>query len=140
MEEMMIRTATLNDVPSITELGSIPELAYSDERHLLAEDYIAHIPCDVFLVAEDDGAVIGFLLAEQLMNHGLILWTMAVAPAHRGRGIGSALLDEALARSRAAGTKWVYATMTNRNPRLRSLYARHGFEFGQDVVEMVKHM
>jgi putative acetyltransferase len=58
------------------------------------------------LVAEVDGEVVGHLLLSfvQLDDMGVLcLAPVAVAPEHQGRGLGSALVRESIARAEAAG-------------------------------------
>jgi ribosomal protein S18 acetylase RimI-like enzyme len=49
-----------------------------------------------------------------------------VDPAHRNQGIGSALLNYAARRARAAGSRLMSLTTSTANPA-RQLYERHGF-------------
>ena len=53
--------------------------------------------------------------------------TLAVAPLHRGFGLGSELLQRALDRARAAGVAALSLSVEPENPALR-LYERLGFE------------
>jgi amino-acid N-acetyltransferase len=66
----------------------------------------------VFLVAEDDGAIVGTIALEFYPPAGL-LRSAAVRPSHRGRGVGS-LLVEALVREARSGvlTELVLLTST----------------------------
>jgi len=63
----------------------------------------------VSLIAEHDGAVVGHLMCSPATLGGhpdvrlMGLAPMAVLPAHQGRGVGSALVREAVARCRAMG-------------------------------------
>ena len=77
-------------------------------------------------VAEQDGAVVGFLVLRILADHALVE-NVAVAPAVRGTGVGAALLDlaEAQARERHRPELRLYthALMT----RNLAYYAQRGF-------------
>ncbi len=54
---------------------------------------------------------------------------MGIERDHRGKGLGPALLDAALAWARATGTiAWVELGVFSTNPRARRLYERFGFE------------
>jgi GNAT superfamily N-acetyltransferase len=104
----MIRPATPADVPVIGRL--IRGLAeYERLTHTLTlndDDLRAHLfgprPWAEVLLAEEDGAVVGFALFFPTYSTfagrpGLYLEDLFVFPAHRGRGHGKALLT-ALAR------------------------------------------
>lgn len=52
---------------------------------------------------------------------------MGVVAAHRGRGLGSALLDAALAQARAIGLRRVELTVRAHNLTAIALYRRAGF-------------
>jgi ribosomal protein S18 acetylase RimI-like enzyme len=62
--------------------------------------------------------------------HWYLPW-LAVEPARRGRGLGSALLAECLARVDADGLP---AYLETPNPRTIPLYERHGFEVTGEAV------
>lgn len=53
---------------------------------------------------------------------------LAVLPAHRGKGIGTALLDAAEARARELGCCKVTLEVIESNEGARRLYGRQGFE------------
>ncbi|GBC80751.1 L-methionine sulfoximine/L-methionine sulfone acetyltransferase [bacterium HR09] len=83
----------------------------------------------------------------------LLLWppvaqisSIAVHPAHRGRGLGSRMLAEAIARARRAGCRWVALEVDRESPAVR-LYRRFGFgvvrRFTEDGIlrlEMVRRL
>jgi putative acetyltransferase len=81
------------------------------------------------LVARLDGAVVGHVMLSHADLQGddgvrrevLTLSPLAVAPAHQGRGIGSALVADGLAAAEAAGGNLV---MLEGSPRY---YPRFGF-------------
>jgi ribosomal protein S18 acetylase RimI-like enzyme len=53
--------------------------------------------------------------------------SLAVLPAGRGRGVGSALLDGCLDLARAAGTRAVSLSVEDGNDGARGMYERRGF-------------
>ncbi|UNZ21287.1 GNAT family N-acetyltransferase [Streptomyces sp. 891-h] len=57
----------------------------------------------------------------------LVMDGIAVDPAHRGAGIGSALLTEVAAVAAEQGCSRVRLDVIDVNPRARALYERHGF-------------
>jgi len=84
-----------------------------------------------FLVAEREGAVVGFVVADRTPNHGRDIGhvkDLAVHPDARGEGIGRTLLRSALTRLRATGVAVVRLEVREGNDPARSLYADEGFE------------
>lgn len=80
----------------------------------------------VFLVAEEEGGVAGYLIAHDAAGEGEIL-NLAVAPARLRRGIGRALVQEALAVLAGRGVSEVYLEVRETNGAARALYG--GFDF-----------
>ena len=54
--------------------------------------------------------------------------TVAVVPAHRGRGLGDLLLEELLRLAADGGAEAVMLEVRADNVAARRLYERHGFE------------
>ena len=77
------------------------------------------------LVAELDGDVIGYVYA-------------AVAPAHRGSGAGSQLLDAAIEWLRGRGMPRVMLWTAEHNTGGQRLFARSGFR--RTMVEMTREL
>jgi GNAT superfamily N-acetyltransferase len=111
-----LRGAEARDVPAI--VGLIGELARFEKlQHLLQvtpERLLEHLfgtrPVAESVVAETDGVVIGFALfftnfSTFLGQPGLYLEDLYVQPAHRGGGVGGALLQHlaGLANERGCG-------------------------------------
>lgn len=136
----IIRTATARDVPAIRALAArawpaayeglfeprfievVLERTYDPAR---LEEAIAD-PDAVFLVAEEGGALAGFLhYVPGELNR------LYVEPERVGAGIGHVLLIE-LERRLAPGTEYV-ALVREGNERAIAFYARHGFEEGERV-------
>lgn len=68
----------------------------------------------------------GFILIRAVADEAEIL-TLAVAPAHRRRGIAAQLLDEACRMLRAGGTHRLFLEVAEDNTAARRLYEAHGF-------------
>jgi [ribosomal protein S5]-alanine N-acetyltransferase len=79
----------------------------------------------VFLVAERDGVVVGYLQFGT-GERGPELWRIYGDPAHYGTGVGSALLAELHRRIEATVDAYVL-DVHSRNERGRAFYDRHGF-------------
>ncbi len=94
-------------------------------------------------VAERDEELIGNLwaqLIEKIPNpttepeHHAYLTNFYVAEGARGKGVGSALLSQAL---RWCETRGVHAAILWPTERSRSLYLRHGFAAREDLLELL---
>jgi ribosomal-protein-alanine N-acetyltransferase len=72
-----------------------------------------------------DGKVTGFTLVRTVAGESELL-LIAVAPDHHRRGIGAALLDDFLARARAAGVARVHLEVRDGNAATH-LYRAAGF-------------
>ncbi len=95
----------------------------------------AHNPPDSFILGafEDGGALVGSAgLARESGakgRHKAVIFSAYVAPEARGRGVGRALMAEAIARAQAVpGLEQLHLAVTTRNTEARSLYASLGFE------------
>jgi RimJ/RimL family protein N-acetyltransferase len=81
----------------------------------------------IVLVAEAGGTPVG-QLGLQLTRYGVAELGMAVAAGFRGRGIGSALLAEAVERARKAGAHKLSLQVWPHNAAAIALYERFGFQ------------
>ncbi|MFF3035795.1 GNAT family N-acetyltransferase [Streptomyces rubiginosohelvolus] len=81
-----------------------------------------------FLAVAPDGSLAGFVsVAYEQWNRRLTIEDIEVAPGHRGRGVGRALMSRAeeFARERGAGHIWL--EVTNINAPAIHAYRRMGF-------------
>ncbi len=79
------------------------------------------------LVAAVDGLVVGWLSCEHTAA-GRVELGMGVVARWRARGIGSALMTEAVAWSRRQGAHKIVLSLWPHNLAARALYERFGFE------------
>jgi ribosomal protein S18 acetylase RimI-like enzyme len=77
--------------------------------------------------AERDGEVIGLSLLDLLVPEVGYVYYVAVLSAHRGRGLGALLLDDALDRFRSRNVEVVYAAVREENLASRRLFERREF-------------
>jgi RimJ/RimL family protein N-acetyltransferase len=110
-------------------LGTGPWRSIADERRYLRTIH-KHHDAAVF-VAEDEGAIVGRLsLARDphpASRHVADLGLM-VAETHRRRGVGTMLLEQAVAWARAAGVGKLELHVFPWNEPALALYASFGFE------------
>jgi len=83
---------------------------------------------DLFLVAEENGRVIGTIIGGYDGRRGLI-YHLAVHKDFRQKGLGSRLLAEVEARLRAKGCLKCYLMVTPDNPEAEHFYQKRGWHF-----------
>jgi [ribosomal protein S18]-alanine N-acetyltransferase len=121
-----------DDLPSV--IGLEDELFAEDAwtREMFAAELSGKPGGRFYLVAEDDGQVVGYagLLTPAGGRPGggqADVLTMAVTTARWGQGIGSALLEALLAEAEDRGCDEVFLEVRVDNPRAQKLYTRYGF-------------
>ena len=117
---MTIRRATSKDIPAVAalEAACFPADPWPG-------DWIARWQ-DRFLVAEENGGVIGYAVLSSVLDEGS-LDNIAVGPDHRRRGVADALLDAAIAWGRERALAFITLEARSSNAPAISLYAKHGF-------------
>lgn len=122
---VVLRPAATGDLAAV---AAIERASFSDPwaqsafASLLTSD--AHF---VVAVSTDRAeTVVGYVVAWFAAGQGDVA-NIAVAPAARGRGVGAALLDGALAAARAAGARELFLEVRESNAGARALYASRGF-------------
>lgn len=81
-------------------------------------------------VAHGDGRLVGMigLFPDPVFDDALHVWGMWVDPDHRGRQIGAALIDAALAGAARTAARQVRLHVVETNRAAAHLYAAFGFE------------
>ena len=136
---MIIREAGGEDLAAIVSLLADDGLGKGrempgDAAYQRAFEAMSAQPGNVYLVAEDDGAIVGCL--QFTVIHGLSRRGMSraqiegvrVRPDRRGQGLGEALFEAAFERARAAGCGLVQLTTDRRRTDALRFYERLGFE------------
>jgi ribosomal protein S18 acetylase RimI-like enzyme len=94
---------------------------------------------DLFLLAEEDGKVIGAVLGGFDGRRGLV-YHLAIAEEHRKQGVGALLMDELEKRLRAKGCIRTYLLVTYDNAEAIEFYEKHGWQkmdlhiYGKDIA------
>jgi RimJ/RimL family protein N-acetyltransferase len=136
LPEVDVREATLADVDALVAIlvevaaegrwiGAEAPVDTERRRQRMVED--VERDDAIVLVAEAGGAPVGEL-GLHLARYGVAELGMAVAAGWRGRGVGRALLAEAIDRARAAGAHKVALQVWPHNAAAIALYERFGFE------------
>ncbi|MBN1092570.1 GNAT family N-acetyltransferase [Blastococcus sp. TML/M2B] len=131
---LSIRPAVTADGPRLVELDRAtwsPENAVAPLRDDAA-DFFERRPPDDVLVAEDDGAVVGYTqfgrptpLASN--EHVLHIQGLAVAPSARRQGVARQLLEAAAAEAARRGIRKLGLRVLGGNTAARTLYESAGF-------------
>lgn len=76
------------------------------------------------LLAEQDGELLGFVLAYRppTRHEELFVWQIGVAPEARGRGLGTRLLDAVLEQPGCQGVDFLTATVSPDNVASRKMF------------------
>ena len=130
-----VRPATLADVDAVVAIlvevagegrwiGTEAPVDVERRRRRMVEDIEREDA--IVLVAEVAGEPVGEL-GLHLAGYGVADLGMVVAAGWRGRGIGSALLAEAIDQARAAGAHKIALQVWPHNAAALALYERFGF-------------
>jgi ribosomal protein S18 acetylase RimI-like enzyme len=154
-----IRAAEPADVQALGRLGALLVRLHHDldpERFLAATPETAHgygsflgrqidRPDAVLRVAERAGEVIGYAYAAvegtdymSLRGPAGVLHDILVDPAHRGQGVGRALLEATLEALAAKGAPRVVLSTAERNETAQRLFASAGFR--RTMIEMTREL
>ncbi|MFE1175448.1 GNAT family N-acetyltransferase [Streptomyces sp. NPDC058773] len=86
--------------------------------------------CRTFVAVDRDGCPVGFAAVSYApWNRRLAIEDIEVAPAHRGKGVGRALLGHAVEFARECGAGHLWLEVTNINAPAIHAYRRMGFTF-----------
>ena len=124
VSNVLLREARRSDIDAIL---AIERVVFSDPWS--PESFAPEFddPYTWFRVAEVDGTIRGYVIARIVARQGEIA-NIAVAPTHRGTGLGGVLLDAAVTTAEAAECEavWLEVRVSN-EPALR-LYTSRRFE------------
>lgn len=131
----MRRLARPSDLPQVFPIYShpkvVPYLTYEPMDQAAFEpifDELVRSGC--FWVWESDGAVAGFYKATRLpgrVSHVVQLGSLAVDPRLHGKGLGRAMIDDALKHFRSEGLRRVELFAESDNAQAIAFYERLGF-------------
>ena len=120
-----IRPARTTDVPAITEIAQ----PLIDQRILLGKELVEiYEAIQEFVVAEQDGKVIGFGALHVMWQDLAEIRTLAVSESAKRKGIGAAMLRELLDRAKMLGVRRVFCLSFE-----EEFFRSHGFEVISDV-------
>jgi amino-acid N-acetyltransferase len=121
VDDLTIRRARTADVPAIRDLIDV----YAGERILLDKPMVTlYEDIQEFWVAEqdNDGAVVGCGALHVMWRDLAEVRTVAVDPAHRGLGIGHAIVEKLVATASWLGVRRVFCLTFE-----TAFFGSHGF-------------
>ncbi|MBH3462654.1 peptidase C39 family protein [Pseudomonas putida] len=124
--QIEFRLATLEDLPALLALEN--QCFVSDRLNARSLRWmIAHANASL-LVAQRDGQLMGYALLLFHRNTSLArLYSIAIAPAARGEGLGARLLERAERCALEHDRAYLRLEVRVDNPRAIALYERHGY-------------
>ncbi|ATJ83644.1 GNAT family acetyltransferase [Halomonas beimenensis] len=129
---MIPRKYREGDAPSLTALwrASFPDYTgYNAPEAILAAKLAVD---DHLYVIEDDGEVVASCLVGYDGHRGW-LYAVAVAPSHRGQGLGRRIVDHAIERLRGMGCVKVNLQIRGGNDAVADFYRRLGFDIEERI-------
>lgn len=126
MSDVIVRRARTSDVPAVRTLVD----TYAPDRRLLSKaTVVLYEDVQEFRVAELDGTVVGCGALHVMWEDLAEVRTVAVDPAHHGRGVGSAVLRALLEGARELGVRRVFCLTFE-----TAFFGRHGFVEAPDIA------
>lgn len=124
--EISVRQFDLLDLPRIFELEkvSFPIDAFREETFI---DYFHKQP-DLFLVAESESSVIGYILASVISIEKCLIVSIAIDPAHKRKGVGRILAEHIFNRLLLSGVKKIELRVRSNNEEGQQFWRSLGFE------------
>lgn len=120
-----LRRPTSEDMEAVT---AIERASFADPWSAAEFASMLEVGHTIFLVAEvgENRGIAGYVIAMAVLDQAEIL-NVAVAPEHRGAGLGGGLLDAALLEVERRGAELVFLEVRVSNAAARALYASRGF-------------
>lgn len=136
---MKIRTAKKNDLIECEKISKVSELllnskTYPDRKYLI--EFLGPL----FIIAEEDNKIAGYILGEKEKAKILSLNLLVVDRKKRGKGLGKLLLNEFLKRAKKLGFKELYSFVPRWNEKTMEFYKRNGFSEMKNYAYFTKEI
>ncbi len=124
MSDLIIRRMRLEDC---TQVHGIEEMVFPTPWSLRDfEKEMTVNRCARYLVAEEDGKIVGFAGAWMILDESHMT-NIAVLPEYRGRGIGRRLMESLMQYASNLGVSYMTLEVRAGNEKAQALYASLGF-------------
>lgn len=141
---MRIRTATAEDIPALCALLSV---LFAQEEEFTPDPRAQSRGLARIITSPELGAVLAATDGPQIVGMVVLLYTLSIAlgdrvalledmvvsPQVRGTGIGTQLLERAVAVARARGCKRITLLTDRSNESAQRFYRKQGFELSPMV-------
>ena len=121
---ILYRRMTLEDVPQVHEIEL--KTFHTPWTYQSFVDEMTTNKCARYIVAEEDGKVLGYAGAWLIFDEGHIT-NIAVDEAHRGRGIGTGVTRALMQYAANLGVQYMTLEVRKSNLVAQSLYKKMGF-------------
>ena len=132
---MKIRKATKKDISEVIKLGKkIEELEFSNKFPFHGKSELMEALKDknsIFLVAENDKKIIGFLYAKILFHRAggwCMLDNLAVKKDERHKGVGTELLKQLYSKLKKRKINYVQVLEEEHHKKTRNFWSSRGFK------------
>ncbi|MGD2132292.1 MAG: diaminobutyrate acetyltransferase [Maricaulaceae bacterium] len=134
-DAIQLRRPTANDGSAVWEL--VREVGVLDTNSTYAYLLLCRDFADTCVVAERDGALVGFVTGYRPPKEQdvIFVWQVGVAKQARGRGLASDLLDHLLASEGCRGVRFLETTVSPSNAASRALFEALARRLDTELVE-----
>ena len=129
MLQVIIRGAVEKDLEALYEIET---LSFKDPYPLGYVRALYDLNHQTFLVAEKDGRPVGYVIAARDLEYGHI-FSIAVHPSEREKGIGTRLVTEVLKILKSLGVTTVRLEVRKSNTSAQRFYEGLGFKYSHTV-------
>jgi ribosomal protein S18 acetylase RimI-like enzyme len=137
----LIRPAKINDCDTVYNLCSMPGLVNPDgqpPRMFWIKSFVKEKK--LFLVAEKNNEVVGFIAGEKTSGRVMLLWMLGVKKEWQGRGLGKKLLRAAEKQCRQKNIRCIVGYAYAKNKKILNLLDSQKHERGSLYYEYVKFL
>lgn len=136
---MILRSAGLHDVEAVLALWRLADAEPTHTDDVAGVQALLSFDPDALVVADDDGAVVGSVIAGWDGWRGSV-YRLAVAPSHRRRGLAAALVDEAVVRLERRGARRLAAIVVEDDEQAMAFWSASGWARQTARVRFVRSL